>query len=243
MWPRSIIILLFISYGLHGHCLDSERAEPAGLDSIMHPPIPGQQKLFGGSEENDGEKRESKSEHIIRHFDQNTLGCVELQNVTLHVGNRSVVYYDGQVRALPNVEPTVWMLRPYPSREGLWKIDHYDPWGQEISWEIRSNELRVTRSAADPFKIRYAYLPANPDISVVFAYDDNCIMFGQDGVAQPRGMTLCKPITLRFANPVFWQNPTEREGCAATTVEKLLHRLKNSTDIQGIQDIDVMWYV
>ncbi|KAK2755038.1 hypothetical protein FQN54_006566 [Arachnomyces sp. PD_36] len=160
---------------------------------------------------------DSNTEYCGDSMDDALLGCVDPQNVTMHVGDLSVVYSDGRVKARPKVEPIVWTLSSYPSSNNrAWHIYHTTPFGAQISWDSPTSEKAIVHtrpSYNSKMQIKYAASTiASP--RVIVAREGRCIRFNGEGNAEVRMELLWQPLSMRIVAKRFeWNYSADKNNC------------------------------
>jgi len=239
------VLLLLLQFSFHGASLafgDAEKREfKLSADDENHQTLYAQQ-IMGAAFANILEN--PPAQHEPSWLDAQILGCVEKQNITMHIGDLSVVYSQGRVKALPNTEPIIWSLSSYPDSDAPgFGITHWTPWGKPVYW--KSDDWRLVASSNDMSRMSIKYAqgkPSSPQV-VVSNGDGRCVHFDKEGDARLEDDSYCQPISIRIAHPVEWRDAAEKEECSSTQIRKLVKTVKggmkdgNNAHTAGFSDI------
>jgi hypothetical protein len=227
-------LLFFLQFSLYGASLVLPDEEQAGFipstEGLQHVNT---QQLMGATFASF--LGDSNTDYHGGSLDEAFLGCVDNQNVTMHVGDRSVVFSQGKVKALPDVEPTVWAIRPYPSNSRAFHIYHLSPFGAQISWyssTYEGSQVEASRNYKSEMQIKYASgTVASP--RVLIAREGNCIRFNEQGNAEVHTGSPCKPLSMRIAKPVEWRDAADKNECPSTVLHKALKKAEDDMKDEG----------
>jgi hypothetical protein len=254
MLPTQFIefLLLFLQFSHYGAGLvlgDEEQAtfmpSVEGENVITHSTLNPQHAMGAAFADVQGD---SPTQYKQGSLNDVILGCVDNQNITMHVGNLSVVYFQGKVKALPNTEPTIWSIKPYPSSDTLaWHIFHSTPWGDKVSWRSSNYDgalIEASASYSDEMQIKYASgTGASPRI--VVARKGRCVRFNQEGNAELGLESYCQPISTRIVRPTVWRDAAEKHECPSTLIQNLIkkvgHEMKGGNNVHVTDWKQTLW--
>lgn len=240
-------LLFFLQFSRYGAGLVIGDGEQAAFMPSMEGQNDNTQHLMGAAFANIlGD--DSDTEYNGGSVDDVILGCVDNQNITMHVGNLSVVYWEGKVKALPDIQPTVWTIRPFSSSNTKdWQIFHLTPWGKQISWRASTSEgsrVEVSADYKDEMQIKYAAGTATSP-RVVVAREGRCIRFDKEGNAEIRLESYCQPFTMRIAQPAQWRDAAEKKECPSTLIHKIMKKvgddMKDGNNVHTTTWQETLW--
>ncbi|KAJ5433989.1 hypothetical protein N7491_004584 [Penicillium cf. griseofulvum] len=244
-----LLFLQFTHYGASLVLTDEEEAafmRPVEAENVItHSTLNPQHAMGAAFADMQGD---SPTQYKQGTVDDVLLGCVDYQNITMRVGNLSVVYFQGKVKALPNMEPTIWTLKPYSGSDTpAFQIFHWTPWGNEVSWRTSNYDGAIIDASAhysDPMQIRYATGAAlSPQVLV--AHRGRCVRFNQDGNAELGLESYCRPLSVSIVRPVEWRDAATKDKCPATLIKNLIKKvedeIKEKNNVHATDWKDTLW--